>query len=97
MGRDHGPPGAGPKKLSGALSDLSRRGAYAGPLLDLGLARTINIYHGGPVIAAWQVGQLPEDVLDQYRGLARGLPIAREGLARIEAAKAAIRQLVKRH
>lgn len=70
---------------------MERRGAYTGPFLDLGIARTINHHHGGAVIAAWQVGQLDTATLDTYMALTSDLPKRRQATAKIDAKKNEIR------
>ena len=54
-------------------------------------ARYINAAHGAPVIAAWEIDQLPDDWLDTIIAIATEMPRFREGLAKVEAYKQAWR------
>jgi len=66
---------------------MSRGDGASHPLLaDIELAQMINRTCGGAVIAPWQVGELPEDWLDLFRGLVVQLPQMRQ--ARAEAQRA---------
>ena len=51
-------------------------GAAAGypPLDDVLLARRVNQVLGGPFVAPWDVGQLPEEFIDIVEGLVEDLP-----------------------
>ncbi len=61
-------------------------GARHAMLADIELAQMINRACGGAVIAPWQVGELPEDWLDLFRGLTVQLPEMKR--ARAEAQRA---------
>lgn len=63
----------------------------AGPLYDLGIAQQINRAHGGPVIAAWQVGQLDEGTISLYTGMAWRLPKMRAAAQAVEKRLAELR------
>lgn len=55
------------------------------------MARNINAVHGAPVIAAWQVDDLPDDWLDTMIAIATDMPRLNAGLAKLEAHKQAWR------
>ncbi len=47
------------------------------------LARIINREMGGALVGPWDVGELPEEWLDVFRGLSRELPAMRAGRAEV--------------
>ncbi len=55
---------------------VARTGRTNDPFLsNIFIAQRINRLSGGAVIAAWEVDQLPDDVLDVFAGLANDLPV----------------------
>lgn len=79
--------------MTSALLDLSRGDGASHPLLaDIELAQMINRVSGGAVIAPWQIGELPEDWLDLFRGLVVQLPQMRRARAEAERALEAARK-----
>ena len=54
-------------------------------------ARYVNAAHGAPVIAAWEVDELPDDWIDTMTALATKMPGLQAGLAKLEANKQAWR------
>jgi len=62
--------------MTAALLAVSGGGAAGDPLVDdVLLARQVNRILGGPFVAPWELGDLPQDLLLAVRGLAVDLPI----------------------
>ena len=75
-----------------ALLDAAQSGATTHPVLSkIQLASMTNRLHGGPVIAAWEIDQLPDDWLDAIVLTSIKLPALQRGLQKLEAYKQAWR------
>ncbi len=65
---------------------MSKGGALNHPILEaIMLAKYTNQAHGAPVIAAWDVTQLPDEWLDAMIALTTELPQIEKGYAVVEA------------
>jgi len=77
------------------MLDLARTGRTSDPLLiDLNIARAINRY-ALTAIGWWEVGRFDETTLDYFMALNAQLPAMQSGIAKIEGAKAKIREQFK--
>ena len=72
-----------------ALLVAAQSGATTHPTLSkIQLANMTNRLHGGPVIAAWEIDQLPDDWLDAMVLTGIKLPELQRGFQKLEAYKA---------
>lgn len=72
--------------------DVARTGKTSHPILkDSMVARAINRYTGS-TIGFWDVGQLPETVIDLFVALENQLPVAQAGVEKIKATQDNIRR-----
>jgi hypothetical protein len=63
---------ASKKSLTDGLQELKDDGKTSHPLLAAILtAQAVNLAHNGPVVAAWEVGGLPEDWIDACIAVAK--------------------------
>lgn len=53
------------------------------------LAKTINGFSGGAVIAPWEVEQLPEEWLDVFKAFTEDMPTMTKARAKVQAVKSA--------
>lgn len=70
------------------MAHLAASGVATGKLYDVFVAQAINRAAGGAVIAPWDVRYLPDDWLAVVPAMNRNYQAAREGIQRIETAKA---------
>jgi hypothetical protein len=61
------------------------------PLVDVLLARQINLALGGPFVSPWEIGELDDATIDVITSVIRDVSPMREGLQVIEQIKAGIR------
>ncbi len=75
-----------------ALLVAAQSGATINPILsNIQLANITNRLHGGPVIGAWEIDQLPDDWLDAMVLTGTKLQTFQRSFQRLEAYKAAWR------
>lgn len=70
------------------MSLLASSGRATGKLRAVYIAQALNRAAGGAVIAPWDVECLPEEWLDVVTALGRDFTVAREGIRKIDEAKA---------
>ena len=58
------------------------------------IANAINNQSGGPLIGAWQVDQLPQEWINAFMAISRGLPKMHKGIALIKKKK---EEIVSKH
>lgn len=74
--------------MSDALLEIALSGATSHPMLvNLETARQINLAHGAPVVAAWEVEDLTPEWVNACRRFVSDLPSIQKGLSEIEAIK----------
>jgi hypothetical protein len=61
------------------------------PLVDVLLARQINMALGGPFISPWEVGELDDTTIAVITSIVKDVAPMKEGLQKIEQIKAGIR------
>ena len=92
MGANHGSCGEYKKKLTGALFGLAQTGATDNEMLiKIFKARAVNLAHGGTVISAWEIDELPGEFVDACDALINDLPNMKRGVAKIESHMAKVR------
>lgn len=70
----------------------AQSGATTDPVLtNINMAQMANRLHGGPVVAAWEIDQLPDDWLDAIVATSVELPEYERGFAKVEKHKVAWR------
>lgn len=79
------------------MAALAASGHAYGLLRDVFVAQALNRAAGGAVIAPWQVGDLPEEWLAVVPALQTDYRQARDGIRRIEAAKAKYFERIRKH
>jgi len=85
LGANHGSPGEHTKKLTGALFGLAQTGATDNEMLiKIFKARAVNLAHGGTVVSAWEIDELPEEFVDACDALINDLPNMKKGVAKID-------------
>jgi len=78
------------KSLNDQLLQIVERGTTTHPLLmQIGLARQINLASGGVVIAPWEVDELPETWLDAFRFSTEDLSKTKDARQKISSVKSA--------
>ena len=60
-------------------------------LIQIFNARKVNQAHGGTVIGAWDVGNLPDEFIDACDAIVNDLPSMKKGTAKIDAHMAKVR------
>lgn len=64
---------------------MAKTGRVADPLLvDILTARLINQAFGGAFIAPWEVGMLPDEIIDAIRAWAIDYPAYKDGTKKVE-------------
>jgi len=92
LGSDCGSSGEHKKKLTGALLGIAQTGATDDEMLiKIFKARAVNLAHGGTVISAWDIDELPEEFVDACDALVNDLPNIKKGTAKIDAHMAKVR------
>jgi len=92
LGADCGSYGEHKKKLTGALLGIAQSGATDNKMLiKIFKARSVNLAHGGTVISAWDIDELPEEFVDACEALVKDLPNIKKGTAKIDAHMAKVR------
>lgn len=72
--------------MDAAVLEVARRNTTREPLIaDVFLARRLNLILGGPFFAPWDVGGLPDDVVQQILSIERVSEL-KESLAKVDAA-----------
>ena len=61
------------------------------PLVNIELAKRINLALGGPFVSPWDVGQFDDATIDIVTGMIRDLPSMQKGMGEIEQIKQRIR------
>ena len=62
------------------------------PLVNIELAKQINLALGGPFVSPWEVGQLDDATIDMITGTLIDLPPMRRGFQEIKQIKDAIKR-----
>jgi len=92
LGFDQGSSGEYKKKLTDALLGIAQSGATNNEMLiKIFKARAVNMAHGGTVISAWELDELPEEFVDACDALVNDLPNIKRGTAKIDAYMAKVR------
>ena len=60
-------------------------------LIQIFKARKVNMAHGGTVIGAWDVDDLPDEFIDACKSIIEDLPGMKKGTAKIDAHMAKVR------
>ena len=60
-------------------------------LISIFRARAVNQAHGGTVISAWEVDDLPDEFVDACTAMVNDLPNMKKGVAKIDAYMAMVR------
>lgn len=60
-------------------------------LIRIFKARAVNMAHGGTVVSAWNVDDLPDEFIDACDALINDLPNMKKGTAKIDAYMAKVR------
>ena len=79
------------------MATLAASGRAYGLLRDVFVAQALNRAAGGAVIAPWHVGDLPEEWLAVVPALQGDYRQAREGMQKIESAKAKYFERIRKH
>ena len=65
---------------------IAQSGATSNELLiKIYKARAVNLAHGGTVVSAWDVDDLPDEFIDACEALVNDLPNIKKGTAKVDA------------